>query len=127
LATAVRVIAKILAVVVTDRQYPFCFPYSSLLALAYVSDVAVAGLPEKREDHAVVMALFARDCLVAFNWLVKEMEVDLGPDTAGTSKIPISINTFSHELTDRPRPKTIQYKITTKQTSSCAPACIPGP
>jgi hypothetical protein len=46
--------------------------------------VAVAGLPEKRDDHAVVMALFARDCLVAFNRLVKLMEVDLGPDTAGT-------------------------------------------
>jgi class 3 adenylate cyclase len=46
--------------------------------------VAVAGLPEKRDDHAVVMALFARDCLVAFNRLVKQMEVDLGPDTAGT-------------------------------------------
>jgi hypothetical protein len=54
-------------------------------------DVAVAGLPEKREDHAVVMALFARDCLVAFNRLVKQMEVDLGPDTAGTCQ-----NTYFH-------------------------------
>jgi hypothetical protein len=51
--------------------------------------VAVAGLPEKRDDHAVVMALFARDCLVAFNRLVKQMEVDLGPDTAGTLPIVV--------------------------------------
>lgn len=35
------------------------------------------------DDHVVVMALFARDCLVAFNKLVKQMEVDLGPDTGG--------------------------------------------
>eukprot|EP00523_Entomoneis_sp_CCMP467_P001058 CAMPEP_0168743416 /NCGR_PEP_ID=MMETSP0724-20121128/13565_1 /TAXON_ID=265536 /ORGANISM="Amphiprora sp., Strain CCMP467" /LENGTH=1154 /DNA_ID=CAMNT_0008791045 /DNA_START=91 /DNA_END=3556 /DNA_ORIENTATION=+ len=43
--------------------------------------VAVAGLPEPRKDHAIVMARFARDCLVQFTATVKAMVVELGPDT----------------------------------------------
>ena len=44
--------------------------------------MAVAGLPEPRADHAVVMAKFAKECLDKFNELVKQLEISLGPDTA---------------------------------------------
>jgi class 3 adenylate cyclase len=44
--------------------------------------VAVAGLPEPRSDHAVVMAKFSRECLDKFNALTKQLEISLGPDTA---------------------------------------------
>jgi len=44
--------------------------------------VAVCGLPEPRKDHAVVMSLFARDCMAKMKELVRELEVTLGPDTA---------------------------------------------
>lgn len=43
--------------------------------------VAVTGLPEVRKDHAFAMAKFARECLVRFNELSKQLEVVLGPDT----------------------------------------------
>lgn len=44
--------------------------------------VAVCGLPEPRKDHAVVMALFASDCMKKMKELVSDLEVTLGPDTA---------------------------------------------
>ena len=47
--------------------------------------VAVAGLPEARKDHAVVMARFARDCLHRMNDLTKKLEITLGPDTGDLS------------------------------------------
>jgi class 3 adenylate cyclase len=43
--------------------------------------VAVAGLPKARNDHAVVMARFANDCLHRMLKLVKALEKSLGPDT----------------------------------------------
>ncbi|KAL3938864.1 MAG: hypothetical protein SGBAC_006303 [Bacillariaceae sp.] len=43
--------------------------------------VAVTGLPEPRDDHAFVMAKFARECVIRFNELSKHLEVKLGPDT----------------------------------------------
>jgi class 3 adenylate cyclase len=43
--------------------------------------MAVAGLPEPRKDHAIVMAHFAHDCNVELIRLVKQLEVTLGPDT----------------------------------------------
>uniref|UniRef100_A0A7S3P6B8 Phosphodiesterase n=1 Tax=Amphora coffeiformis TaxID=265554 RepID=A0A7S3P6B8_9STRA len=43
--------------------------------------VAVSGLPQPRKDHAMVMCRFARDCLLTFNRVVKQLEVELGPDT----------------------------------------------
>jgi class 3 adenylate cyclase len=43
--------------------------------------VAVTGLPEPREDHAVAMARFARDCMVKMNDLTHKLEITLGPDT----------------------------------------------
>jgi class 3 adenylate cyclase len=44
--------------------------------------VAVAGLPDPRKDHAVVMARFARQCLYQLSILLKKLEETLGPDTA---------------------------------------------
>jgi class 3 adenylate cyclase len=44
--------------------------------------VAVSGIPEAREDHAIAMAKFARDCLYKMKCLTKILEVKLGPDTS---------------------------------------------
>jgi class 3 adenylate cyclase len=46
------------------------------------SYVAVVGLPEPREDHAVVMAKFARDCRLKMMEIVQNLEKTLGPGTA---------------------------------------------
>jgi class 3 adenylate cyclase len=43
--------------------------------------VAVAGLPDPRRDHAVLMARFARDVMMDMYTLTKNLEVTLGPDT----------------------------------------------
>ena len=43
--------------------------------------VAVAGLPDPRPDHAVIMARFARECVQRMQQVVQKMEVELGPDT----------------------------------------------
>mmetsp|Transcript_27427 Transcript_27427/g.65843 ORF Transcript_27427/g.65843 Transcript_27427/m.65843 type:complete len:1348 (+) Transcript_27427:241-4284(+) len=45
------------------------------------SYVAVAGLPEPRPDHAIVMAKFARDCRSSCADICSNLEVTLGPDT----------------------------------------------
>jgi class 3 adenylate cyclase len=42
----------------------------------------VAGLPDPRPDHAIVMAKFARDCINEHIAQTKELEVTLGPDTS---------------------------------------------
>jgi hypothetical protein len=47
--------------------------------------VAVAGLPEPRKDHAVVMARFARDAMEKMHELTQKLEVTLGPDTGDLS------------------------------------------
>jgi class 3 adenylate cyclase len=44
--------------------------------------MAATGLPEVRDDHAVIMAGFARECLVTMNEVVRGLETKLGPDTA---------------------------------------------
>jgi class 3 adenylate cyclase len=44
--------------------------------------VAVAGLPEARKDHAVVMVKFAYECQRKTKDVAKKLEVILGPDTA---------------------------------------------
>lgn len=44
--------------------------------------VAVTGLPEPRKDHVVCMVRFAKDCLNVFQMVVRQLEVQLGPDTA---------------------------------------------
>jgi class 3 adenylate cyclase len=43
--------------------------------------VAVAGLPDPRPDHAVVMARFAQECLIKMNVMTKQLETTLGPGT----------------------------------------------
>ena len=45
------------------------------------SYVAVTGLPEPREDHAICMVKFARDCRTQLLDLVRKLEVTLGPGT----------------------------------------------
>eukprot|EP00934_Nitzschia_sp_Nitz4_P002667 Nitzschia sp. Nitz4//scaffold18_size181773//138347//144070//NITZ4_001935-RA/size181773-snap-gene-0.276-mRNA-1//-1//CDS//3329540071//2657//frame0 len=43
--------------------------------------MAAAGLPEERDDHALVMARFARDCLRRMMHVVRKLESSLGPST----------------------------------------------
>ncbi|CAB9515672.1 Receptor-type guanylate cyclase gcy [Seminavis robusta] len=43
--------------------------------------VAVAGLPDPRKDHAVVMSRVASRCVYKMGLLTKRLEVTLGPDT----------------------------------------------
>ena len=47
--------------------------------------VAVTGLPEPHEKHAVLMCRFAWDCMKKMEQLVRELEVSLGPDTGDLS------------------------------------------
>lgn len=59
----------------------------------------MAGLPEPRADHAVVMAKFARECLDKFNDLAKQLEISLGPDTADLAMragVSVILNRMSH-------------------------------
>jgi class 3 adenylate cyclase len=44
--------------------------------------VAVCGLPDPRKKHAVVMAKFAVDCIAAMSLTVKNLVLELGPDTS---------------------------------------------
>ena len=44
--------------------------------------VAVTGLPRPQENHALIMARFSQSCLDKFHLLVRQMERELGPDTA---------------------------------------------
>ena len=44
--------------------------------------VAVTGLPNPQEDHAVLMVKFARSCLVKMNQIVQDLKETLGDDTA---------------------------------------------
>ena len=47
--------------------------------------VAVAGLPDRNPNHAVVMVRFARDCLSKIDVLMKKLELVLGPGTGELS------------------------------------------
>ncbi|KAL7557011.1 hypothetical protein ACA910_014228 [Epithemia clementina (nom. ined.)] len=49
------------------------------------SYVAVTGLPDPQEDHALVMAKFARDCRTKMNEVTRKLELTLGPDTGDLS------------------------------------------
>lgn len=44
--------------------------------------VGACGLPEVRKDHAVQICRFADDIVRKTSVLVKQLEVELGPDTA---------------------------------------------
>lgn len=54
-------------------------PHSVVTVDCYV---AVAGLPEPRRDHALVMVRFAKECMQRMHVLVRQLEVALGPDTS---------------------------------------------
>jgi class 3 adenylate cyclase len=43
--------------------------------------VAVTGLPDPQEDHAVIMTKFAHECLNKTNYLTQQLETSLGPET----------------------------------------------
>jgi class 3 adenylate cyclase len=58
--------------------------------------VAVAGVPEPRPDHGVVMARFARECMMRFQSIVKQLEVRFGP---GTSELGMRIGLNSGPIT----------------------------
>eukprot|EP00934_Nitzschia_sp_Nitz4_P001584 Nitzschia sp. Nitz4//scaffold59_size112058//30038//33704//NITZ4_004104-RA/size112058-snap-gene-0.61-mRNA-1//-1//CDS//3329555108//1584//frame0 len=47
--------------------------------------VAVAGLPDPKKDHAIVMSKFARDCSTHMITLLAKLSVQLGPDTEDLS------------------------------------------
>ena len=48
-------------------------------------DLAVTGLPEPQEAHAIIMAKFARDCMQKMHQVTSALEVRLGPDTCDLS------------------------------------------
>ena len=54
--------------------------------------VAVAGLPDPRPDHALVMAQFAEDCIEHVHALVMGLEKSLGP---GTGDLDIRVGLHS--------------------------------
>jgi class 3 adenylate cyclase len=58
--------------------------------------VAVSGLPEPREDHAVVMVKFAFECLLKMGELTKSLESSLGP---GTADLAIRVGLHSGPVT----------------------------
>ena len=45
------------------------------------SYVAVTGLPDPQEDHAVIMVRFARDCRYKMDEVTGKLVLALGPDT----------------------------------------------
>ncbi len=47
--------------------------------------MAVTGLPEPQEDHAVIMARFAQDCIVKMKEVTRKLELTLGPETTDLS------------------------------------------
>jgi class 3 adenylate cyclase len=49
------------------------------------SYMAVTGLPEPQDNHAIIMARFAYECLLKIDQVTKELEVSLGPDTGDLS------------------------------------------
>ena len=53
----------------------------SLITYA-ILDVAVTGVPEAQDDHAVIMCKFAKDCTVKMNSLVQSLVGQLGEETA---------------------------------------------
>ena len=53
------------------------------LPLSQIGDeyVAATGLPERRDDHYLVMIKFARDCMFKMTEIVRDLEESLGPGT----------------------------------------------
>jgi class 3 adenylate cyclase len=58
--------------------------------------VAVTGIPEKRDDHAIAMAKFAFDCVKRCNKLTDRLEAQLGE---GTNKLQPRVGLHSGPVT----------------------------
>ncbi|KAL3929007.1 MAG: hypothetical protein SGBAC_012399 [Bacillariaceae sp.] len=58
--------------------------------------VAVAGLPEPNEEHALCASKFARDCLKKMKEIVVKLEVTLGP---GTAELDLRVGIHSGQVT----------------------------
>ena len=58
--------------------------------------VAVVGLPEPQNDHAVIMCRFAHECLLKMKTLTKQLDIKLGP---GTSELGLRIGLHSGPVT----------------------------
>ena len=62
------------------RGHPHAHHYNATTTFDDII-VAVTGLPEPQEYHACIVAKFAFECLVKVNQVMKELEIQLGPDT----------------------------------------------
>jgi class 3 adenylate cyclase len=58
--------------------------------------MAVTGLPDPQEDHAVIMATFACACMKKMGSLTKKLEASLGP---GTAELGVRIGMHSGPVT----------------------------
>ena len=62
------------------------FEYSNIRCLTkQINLFSFLSFPEPRDDHAVAMTRFARDCQLRMASLSQQLEVALGPDTADLS------------------------------------------
>ncbi len=52
---------------------------------------AVCGLPDPRQDHALIMAKFAMDCLTTLDQVTERLIPELGPDTS-TLKLRVGLH-----------------------------------
>lgn len=57
--------------------------------------MAVAGLPEPRDDHALVVCRFARECLNKLRVLLNDLEVTLGPGKNSGCGLDAEFDLFS--------------------------------
>lgn len=53
-----------------------------MCSISVASIVAVTGLPNPQDSHAVIMARFSTDCMSEMKAVTQELEIRLGPDTA---------------------------------------------
>jgi class 3 adenylate cyclase len=69
-----------------------------LLQVETIGDcyMAVAGLPEPDEDHAITMARFAYQCVTKMKTITEDLEPMLGP---GTAKLGVRIGFHSGPVT----------------------------
>ena len=58
--------------------------------------VAVTGLPKPQQDHAVIMAKFARDCMFKMRQVIHELKDVLG---AGTETLELRVGLHSGAVT----------------------------
>ena len=68
----------ILDLVPFQNLWQFC---SHVDFLPSLTSVAATGCPEPRDDHALIMAKFARACMRKMRIVTQKLELTLGPDT----------------------------------------------